>query len=331
MATTEAAELDLPITADLEEKQRPSPRDDAGVEKAEAGAKVKTPFLPPTGVIVTAIVLLLLWVSIGGGLLHAWKSDKALSHGPLVPFIAIGLLYLRRDELKKWDSAAPLGLVGLLGSMVLFVLAVFADVEFMKPMSLIFALLSGFLFLGGKDALKTAIGPLGFLVFMIPWPTSLTERLAFPMQLASTTYGAIICGLIGMPIEREGVHLAVMNGATPPAPVYQVVVAQQCSGLTSLTVLLALGYLISYFTPIKLGWRALLMALIVPLTLLCNAVRLSAILIFGANVSVKAAKWVHDNEGPVLIFFCSILLMGLRAWLMKWLESRDKDAEPEPA
>jgi exosortase/archaeosortase family protein len=141
----------------------------------------------------------------------------------------------------------------------------------------------------------------------------------------SSTYAAILCGLLGLNVERTGVNLKVAgpNGGTD----FEVVVAQACSGLTSMMVLLALGYLITYFTPIKLGWRALLMAVVVPLTLLCNSVRLSVILLIGSEFNKKLAMWAHDNEGPVLIFFCSILLMGIRAALMKWLEPRDNDEE----
>lgn len=289
--------------------------------------QARASFSIPPGMLAAAVLALFLWVSIGGELTHAWRSDKALSHGPLVPIIAGALLWLRKDELKDWSSASPVGLLGLLGSTLLFMLAVWADVEFMKSLALIGVLLSGIYFLGGRKTLGAAVGPLGFLLFLIPWPTSLTERLAFPLQLMSSTYAALLSGVMGLNVERDGVNLRVLDNNTPPGTLYEVVVAQACSGLTSMTVLLALGYLIVYFTPIKLGWRALLMATVVPLTLLCNSVRLSVILLIGAEFNKSAAKWVHDNEGPVLIFFCSIALMGVRALLMKWLDSRDKSEE----
>lgn len=282
-------------------------------------AAPRTPISP--GMICALIIFGLLCASIAGEMMHSWKVDKALSHGPLVPFITLGLLYYKKDELKQWGEANVLGLTGLLGSTFFYVLAVWADVEFMKPLSLIGVALSAVYFLGGKRNFHAASGPLGFLVFLIPWPTSLTERLAFPLQMISTNFATFISGnLLGLNIEQRGVHLSVLNG---PKTVYEVVVAQACSGLTSMMVLLALGYLIAYFTPIKLGWRALLMAVVIPLTLLCNSIRLSVILLFGAVYNPAIAKWVHDNEGPVLIFFCSIALMGIRTALVKWLTSNE--------
>jgi len=76
-----------------------------------------------------------------------------------------------------------------------------------------------------------------------------------------------------------------------------------------LLVLLALTYLVAYFTPVKLGWRVLMMVAVIPLALLTNATRLTLILLFGYHGNAALAKLVHDNEGPVLIFFCSLVLM----------------------
>jgi exosortase/archaeosortase family protein len=101
-----------------------------------------------------------------------------------------------------------------------------------------------------------------------------------------------------------------------------MLVAAKCSGLTSLMVLLALGYLITSFTPAHLGWRALLLASVVPLTLLANTLRLTLILVAAAHGSPSLAQWVHDHEAPVLIFFCSIGLIGLQRLLLWWLQSR---------
>ena len=107
-----------------------------------------------------------------------------------------------------------------------------------------------------------------------------------------------------------------------------MVVAQQCSGLTSLMVLLALGYLIAYHTRAGLGWRVLLVALVVPLTLLTNSVRLTMILLAGGHGSPALAQWVHDHEAPFLIFLCSLGLIGIRQAILAWTERERTPEEP---
>lgn len=231
--------------------------------------------------------------------------------------MTLGLLWIKRSEFKDWSSACGAGLAMVAFCGFLFVAATWADIEFLIPLSFIGMLIGGFWFLGGPDAMKSAGGALGLLVFMIPWPTTITERLAFPLQLSSSSYAALFSGILGLPIHRDGVSLYVWPDLDKD-PVYGIMVAQKCSGMTSLMVLLALGYMIAYFTPVKIGWKALLLGTVVPLTLLANSVRLTLILMAGAHHSAKFAQWVHDNEGPVLIFFCSLGLMGLRHLILSW-------------
>jgi exosortase len=254
----------------------------------------------------------------------SWRSDPSLSHGPLIPFLTLGHLWIRRDKLRRWEAASLPGLLLLLFATFLYIAAVWADIDFLKPLSLIGMLLGGFWFVGGPEILRASAGALGMLVFMIPWPTTLVDRLAFPLQLTSSAYAALFAGMLGVPVHREGVHMFVMPN--PDArPIYSIVVAQQCSGLTSLMVLLVLGYLIAYHTPLKWGFRALLVGVIVPLTLLTNAIRLTIILFAGAHGSPALAQWLHDHEGPVLIFCCSLGLMALRHALLTWTQSRSPE------
>jgi exosortase/archaeosortase family protein len=132
--------------------------------------------------------------------------------------------------------------------------------------------------------------------------------------------------MLGLPLHQDGVQIYVRPN--PEAdPVYSIVVAKACSGLTSMMVLLALGYLTALFTPAKMGWRVLLFASVIPLALLANAVRLTIILLFGTHWSAAAANWVHDNEAPVLIFACSLGLMGLRYAVLSYLDGRHSGPE----
>jgi exosortase len=265
-----------------------------------------------------AVAAALLTAPVAEALLRSWRVDPSLSHGPLVPLIALGLLWTQREALRGLCTSAW-GLVLLFPSCLVYVLAMWAGFEVLKPLSLIGMAMGAVWYLCGWRIFSAAAGPLGFLVFMIPWPTTLVERVAFPLQITSSAYSAMLGGLLGVPVYREGVQMWVIPDPTQP-PIYAMVVAQQCSGLTSLMVLLALGYLVAYLTPLKLGWRALLVGIVVPLTLLANTVRLTLILLAGAYYSEAMATWVHDHEAPVLIFFCSLGLLSLRAGLLRWTQ-----------
>ena len=133
----------------------------------------------------------------------------------------------------------------------------------------------------------------------------------------SSGYAALLCGLCGLPVQRDGVTLGVVPDPDR-APTYRIIVSQQCSGLTSLLVLLMLGYLVTYHAPVALRWRVLLVALTLPLALLANAVRLSLVLGAGAYHGAAVALWVHDHEQPVLILLCGLGLLAIRHALTLW-------------
>jgi len=253
-------------------------------------------------------------------LVPSWRGDASLSHSPFVPLIVFGLLWAKRGELRRWQSASGFGLAALMLCTLVYVGSVWADIDFLKPLALIGMLLSAVWFLGGMEKLRATAGALGLLAFVIPWPTTLVDRLAFPLQLMSSSYAALFAGMLGVPIHREGVNLSVVPNPGAP-PTFSILVAQQCSGLTSLMVLLLLGYLTAYCTPVKNYLRVLMVAAVVPLALFANALRLTFILFAGAHGSPALGMWIHDHEGPVLIFFCSLGLMGLRHLLIMWQNS----------
>jgi exosortase len=273
----------------------------------------------PLGWICCALLVVLLWFPEFKVLWITWHADETLSHGPVIPVIAAVLLWMRRDDMRRSTSSAIPGAVCLLFSVIFYTGCVWADVAFLRLLSLILMMAGAFLFLGGWKTLQAAAGALGFLVFMIPWPMTVVEHLAFPLQLTSSSYAGLMAGLCGVPVVRDGVYLMVVPDPAAK-PIYSMMVAQACSGLTSLTVLLALAYLIAYYTPLKMGWRVLMVALVLPMTLLTNTLRLTVILLAGNYHSPAMASWIHDHETPVLISLCSMALMGIRQGLMTWTQ-----------
>src|SRR5579872_1444659 len=261
-------------------------------------------------------VTLALLAATGADLWRVWMGDASLGHAPLLPLVAAWIVWQRRARLREWTEAAPAGASLAALSGLLHVGAYWADVEFLKPLSAI-GLAAGLCwFLGGRRSLATCAGALGLLLFTIPWPTTLIGRLQLPLQLMSTALAAVFARTCGLPVHRDGVTLSIVPDPTRP-PTYVILVAQECSGLTSLLVLLALGYLIAYYTPARWWKRAALFAATVPLALLANALRLTFILIAGAAHGAATAQWVHDHEQPVLIFACALGLMCLRALLLR--------------
>src|SRR5438105_1943027 len=96
----------------------------------------------------------LLWLPEIKALWGSWRGDPSLSHGPLVPLIVVGLLWMKRERLRDWNAADWRGLLGVVFTTFIYLVAVFADVDFLKPLSLIGLALSGIWFLGGAEKFK---------------------------------------------------------------------------------------------------------------------------------------------------------------------------------
>jgi exosortase len=278
------------------------------------------------GILPTLCLMGWLLFSILLSLVEQWRADARLSHSPLLVAIAVGLFWMHRVELKKVNTPSPIALPLLVIMTLLYVAAVWADIVFLRPFAFLGMVTGAVGYLAGRTALNVVAGALGLLVFTLPWPSSLIETISFPLQLTSSAYAALFSGLLGFPIHREGVHLSVMS-VSEDKPIYSILVASQCSGLTSIIVLLALGYLIAYFTPTRWWGRLALVAAVIPLALLANALRLTTILIAGAQHGAALAQWVHDHEQPVLIFICSLGLLGLRQALLIWTKPSSPENE----
>jgi exosortase len=278
---------------------------------------------------VLAATLTGLWASNIPLLMHAWRSDPTASCGPLILIIACGLAYERwaRKEAGADTDPVPTPLTALpvvIGSGLVYMAAAWLDIVVVRIGALLSLSIGVAGYLDGARTYRSAAAVLGFLGFAIPWPTSVTSGLAFPLQMASSSYAAQLAGMLGMNVVRHGVQLAVF-GHGSLQPLYAITIAAPCSGLTSTTVLLALGYLIAYRTPAPMYVRALLMAAVIPVSLACNAVRLTLVLAAGAYVSPGFGGTVHDHEAPILVSMCCLTLIGIR-----WLILRS-DSGPEAA
>src|SRR5262249_21008927 len=85
----------------------------------------------PAGWLILLPLCSLLAYTVVASLWHSWRSEPSLSHGPLVPFVTLGLLWSRRNEFKDWSSASGAGLAMVAICALLFVGATWADIEFL--------------------------------------------------------------------------------------------------------------------------------------------------------------------------------------------------------
>ncbi|WP_232363772.1 exosortase/archaeosortase family protein [Desulfogranum japonicum] len=242
-------------------------------------------------------------------LINDWGINDNYSHGFFVPFISAYMIFSIREKIKeKQISPANWGLLILLGGFAQLYLASVGSELFLQRTSLIIVLLGYCLFLLGVRITWVVMLPLVYLIFMVPLPAIIWNKIAFPLQLFSSQITEYVIRLAGIPILREGnvLHLASTS----------LEVVDACSGLRSLNTMFALSIAFAWFSTLtKLG-KWLLFFAAAPIAITANMVRLTLTAFLAAHYGEKAAQgFLHEFSGMFTFILGLLLLILVRRFL----------------
>ncbi len=272
-----------------------------------AGLRALLPAGSDAVTLVTVLAALaLLYLPTYWDLAHTiWQSSDQ-SQGPLMLGAALWLMFQRRNELAALPSAPSLRSGGaLLGfGLVLYAVGRSQSIwlfEVGSQMAVFAALL--LLFKGGA-AVRLAWFPLFFLVFMVPLPGPLVSALTAPLKAGVSWVASEILFALGYPVSRSGVILTV-------GP-YLILVADACAGLTSMFSLEALGLLYLNIVRHESALRnALLSALMIPISLLANVVRVLVLVLVTVHLGDAAGRGFLHGFAGIVLFLVALLLTFL--------------------
>ena len=236
-------------------------------------------------------------------LAHDWSSNDNYSHGFFIPLISGYMVFTMRAELKNISfRPANWGLLLLLTGLAQLYIAKVGSEFFLQRTSIILVLLGIVLFLLGAAMTRKLLLPIGYLLFMVPLPTIIWNKIAFPMQLYSSAITEKVIQMTGIPVLREGnvLHLAQTT----------LEVVDACSGLRSLTTMFALSAALAWFSnyPNWKKWTLFLAA--APIAIFANIIRLTGTAGLASIYGEKVAQgFLHDFSGLFTFVFGFILLV----------------------
>ena len=245
--------------------------------------------------------------------LFAWMwgaySAPALdsSHGKLIPIVVLVLLWLKRDVLLK-SIARPWwpALLGVAMALLLHIFGYIGQQPRISIVGLFFGIWSLVGLTWGWRALKVAFLPFTFFIFAIPFGNTL-DQLTFPLRMLATKVSWLFAhGVLGLPIIQQGTQLINQDlGYT-----YDIVAA--CSGIHSIIPLLAITSIYGMLNFRTTGKRTLIVISAIPLALICNVLRVIAIIIARHGFGEAAAHFVHEWFGFVtyVIALGSVFALG---------------------
>lgn len=232
-----------------------------------------------------------------------WKTNDNYSHGFFIPLISGYMVYMMRAELQGL-AIKPVnwGLLLVLAGLGQLYVARVGSEFFLQRTSLIPLLLGLSLFLLGKALTRKLLLPIAYLLFMVPLPAIVWNKIAFPMQLYSSAITERVIQMIGIPVFREGnvLHLAQTT----------LEVVDACSGLRSLTTMFALSAALAWFSIYPTWKKWLLFLAAAPIAIFANIVRLTGTAGLASEYGEKVAQgFLHDFSGLFTFMFGLMLLV----------------------
>lgn len=268
-----------------------------------------------------------------------WFDEEGYySHGLLVPFMSLAVLYMRREKLKRArKEPAGFGVPVLIVGLLMLIAGRLIDNISIQAFAFILSLVGATYYVFGKEVGRLAIGPILFLIFMMPALGWVIDATTNPLQILSTKIATKMLNIVGYETYINPIDPTMVD-----MNLYRFQVGGPCSGFKLSLALTA--FTIFFIMISNLSWakNLFLLALSIPLALFLNGLRIMMIGVIGeygsAVPDAPLIQWIrsldktqsdvgmifHDYSGYLVLLLCFIILH----YIVKALEKGVGHDEP---
>ena len=278
---------------------------DPKVRAAPVGGRRIAAAITPAGLVLIAGSLALALPTMLYVARESWSTEEG-AHGPIVLMTGLWLLARLWPSARPLFQSPPMGRVFALLAVLLpmLVFARIVQIVEIEGFATYAALLSALYSVIGGQAMRRLWFPLFYLAFMFPPPDTLLTLVTLPMKTLVSNAAVGLLSALGYPIGGVGVTIVIAQ--------YELLVAAACSGLNSIISLSALSLFYIYIRhQADWGYALLLAAVIVPVALLANFIRVLILILLTYHAGDAAAQgFLHDFAG-ILMFTVALLSIML--------------------
>ncbi|MHC4986451.1 MAG: exosortase/archaeosortase family protein [Planctomycetota bacterium] len=251
------------------------------------------------------------------------------SHGYLIPLFSLFLVYSRFGEIiSVRRRTCWWGLPFVLGAAGLHVVGYWLRNPWSCQVTMVLLAAALVLFLAGWRMFRVVWLPILYLVFALPIPDMLYERVSLPLQNFAAANSTVLLSLFGIGIENQQSLLLV---TTVTGEIETLRVAEACSGMRLLMAFLALSVAMAYLTDRPIWQRVILVGMGVPVAVFANVLRVGiTTVMFYLDKAELGQDFMHEFTG-LLMLIPAALALWLAAWLMERLFVEDDSEEAAPA
>jgi exosortase len=259
--------------------------------------------MPLLSVILTLSTLVLIWPA----LTHAyevWSTTDEFSFGFLVVPTSAALLCWRFGAIRIAAARSrgdPLGVILFLATLSVYIVAWRAEIHALAGLTVPPLLWSMVLFLFGWRTARLLAFPIGFLGFGFGLFRGLLDSVGFALQGITAIGAASLAEIAGLPVVRDGFVLTSDR--------FAFIVAESCSGMSSLVSLLALASLWIYATRGSVVARLAVIVSTPLLVVISNTVRVAVVMFVANWLGEDAALGFFHGASSFVLF--AMALFGL--------------------
>ena len=231
-------------------------------------------------------------------------KDEEYQHIFLVPLVAVWMVWIRRMRFR-YCRVSGTG-IGLLAAAVGWAVSSYGYHHGYQSLwhgGAVMVVLGCILTVLGKQALFQFLPAVAVLVFIVPVPGLMRQRIAIPLQTWTAQITEVILEVAGVPVERS-VNWLTVNGKP-------LEIAEACNGLRMVWPLILMSYAFSFGLPLRNSVRIVLL-LASPLSaIFCNVVRILPTVWVYSHHNDDVGREFHDASGWLMLPIAFLLLLGI--------------------
>ena len=246
------------------------------------------------------------------------------SHCLLVPLISAAILYANRKKLGALPARrSATGLVILTIALAIYIFGYRSFTNVIQRIGMWGFAVGAVWYLFGPRMIRSAMFPIVFLLFTFPVPLFILLPLKLELQSIVATASADLTILAGVPANPVG-NVIEIEGR-------RLEVADACSGVRSMMAIVTTAALFGYLFRTGI-WRAgFLIACAIPVTVLVNVVRVTAIALGLVYLDFDMTSGVRHDTLSLLVFGMSLAALYGSWKLLEWFLPRRKEEEGQEA
>lgn len=253
--------------------------------------------------VLAAIGFVVTW-EVWADIYNIATTDEEYSHIFLVPLVVLWLVWVRKMRLRHCKpSFTAIGPITIAFGWGLSLYGFYNGVQFFWHCGAVLVVLGCMLSILGKNVLFRFFPAVAVLIFLVPIPGMLRQKVALPLQSWTAQITQQATEMLGMNTEVFGNTLTV-NGET-------VTVAEACNGLRMVFALILVSYAFSFGMPLRNSVRILVLLASPLAAIFCNVIRtIPTVWLYGYR-DASVASTFHDWSGWAMLPIAFGLLYGI--------------------